>query len=341
MKIYKLCIALFIILIFLKSEISFFAQALDQEQEDLKNKEKVQVLNFSGKKEIKDLLPAISSYPNLSRLDLSNSFLQNEDLIHINNPRISYLNLNNTIINGNEFSFISKLPQLKHLSMEGTYINNSILPAIAKLEYLEKLEIGKSYVTDNGIKALQKSKLSILDLSALKISNDSIQSICKMPNIQELYLWNTKITSKEFSNITNLKKLKVLMLGGTEIDNEALNYISKLPNLKFLNVSWTKVTDDGLEYLKDNQSIEVFSLNGNKITKTGIKSISKMKKLKILSMEDIQLIGDYSSNFSDLTRLKVLYLNNASTNKNSIDLLVKKLPWVAIYYNGTLMFNED
>lgn len=347
MKFFKYNIP-FSILIFILGSISLtqsFGQAkekeLTKEESELKARERVTNLNFSGKKEITGLLATLRTYPNLTGLDLSGSFIQNKDLSLIQNPKLSYLSLANTVINSDAIAFLSKIPQLRSLNMEGTFINDASLPLIAKLSWLDRLDIGRTNVTDTGIKSLQNSKITRLDLTSLKITDESMKVISGMENMRELYLWNTKITSKGVETIQTLKKLKVFALAGSKIDNESLIYINKMPELKSLNISWTNINDEGLKNLAGNKSIEILSLSGTKITKNGITRLSKMTKLKILSIEDLAQDTGYEDVLADIPHLKILYINSATVNLKSANAIVKKIPWAAVYYDGVLKFAEE
>ena len=223
------------IIIILSALLSFnhlFAQELTKEEMAAQANAKVLSLNLSGKKDISVILPTLHTYVNLQSLDLSGSFIQNEDLALIHNPKLSFLSVANTIINSDGIAYIGRLSQLRSLNMEGTFINDSALPMIAKLNSLERLDLGRTNVTDNGIKSLKNSRISRLDLTSLKITDEGMKTIGTMENLRELHLWNTKIAAVDLNSFQSLKSLTVLTLAGTEIGNEGVRYISKLPSLK-------------------------------------------------------------------------------------------------------------
>ena len=325
------------IIIILSALLSFnhlFAQELTKEEMAAQANAKVLSLNLSGKKDISVILPTLHTYVNLQSLDLSGSFIQNEDLALIHNPKLSFLSVANTIINSDGIAYIGRLSQLRSLNMEGTFINDSALPMIAKLNSLTN-------VTDNGIKSLKNSRISRLDLTSLKITDEGMKTIGTMENLRELHLWNTKIAAVDLNSFQSLKSLTVLTLAGTEIGNEGVRYISKLPSLKSLNLSWTKITDLALESFRGNQTIEVLSLSGTKITQKGIGYLSKMKNLKILVLEDVLINDEYEDTLAEFPRLKVIYLSRVSYSEKALKSLVKRIPWTAVYYEGILQFSED
>lgn len=194
-----------IILSVLLSFNQLFAQELTKEEIAAQANAKVLSLNLSGKKDISVILPTLHTYVNLQSLDLSGSFIQNEDLVLIHNPKLSFLSVANTIINSDGIAYIGKFPQLRSLNMEGTFINDSALLLIAKLNNLERLDIGRTNVTDNGIKSLKNSRISRLDLTSLKITDEGMKTIGTMENLRELHLWNTKIAAVDLNSFQNLK----------------------------------------------------------------------------------------------------------------------------------------
>lgn len=332
------------ILIFISSFYLVIAQEeqseLEKDESELKIREKVQNLNYSGRKDVSSLLSILHTYPNLSSLDLSGSYVQNQDLAHIRNRRLSSLSLANTLITSDGIKYIGNLSQLRYLNMEGTLINDSSFVLIAKLHWLDRLDIGRTRVTDIGVKHLENSKISKLDLTSLKITDASMDVISTLENLQELYLWHTKITSTGLSKIQNLVKLRVLTLAGSDISDEGLSHISKWVNLKAINLSYTNISDEGLKYLVGNQSIEVLSLSGTKVSKKGLKSLAKMKKLKILTLEDVPLDSGFDL-LTEIPHLKIVYLNKESINETSVHSLVKKMPWSAVYYNGVIKMDDE
>ncbi|HMV42480.1 MAG TPA: hypothetical protein PKD50_08095, partial [Leptospiraceae bacterium] len=79
--------------------ISIHTQNTPQTKEEIiAANAKVQVLNWGGKKDASEHIYSLHNYVNLQSLDLGGAYIQNADLKEIQNPKLSYLNLSNTIV---------------------------------------------------------------------------------------------------------------------------------------------------------------------------------------------------------------------------------------------------
>lgn len=90
-----------------------------------------------------------------------------------------------------------------------------------------------------------------LDLSGSNVDDEMITIINGLPNLQKLFLQNTKVTGKGLRHLKGLEYLEYLNLYGTEITNNGLEALPKLPRLEYLYLWKTQTTGAGIALLKN------------------------------------------------------------------------------------------
>ena len=114
--------------------------------------------------------------------------------------------------------------------------------ALAKLEPIAsnivELEIGFSDVTDEGVEA-----------------------VANMSNLEKLYLQKTSITDKGIPHLEGLTRLRYLNLYGTQVTDDALDTLVDLPSLKSLFVWETEISKSAVENFQE-QKLEATGVKG-------------------------------------------------------------------------------
>ncbi len=72
--------------------------------------------------------------------------------------------------------------------------------------------------------------------------------------LEELVLWNTRITDRGLEQLELLTALKVLAGEGTCITDAGLDHLTKLKRLEHLDLDFTSVTDSGISKLDQKQA---------------------------------------------------------------------------------------
>ena len=173
---------------------------------------------------------------------------------------------------------------------------------LSKLNNLTRLGLGANSIED--ITVLEGLvKLVTLDLSGNPLEDNDMLSLQKLPNLVDLNLGATKITS-----LGTIKELK----------------------LKSLAVFDTRLNDcEGIETMTSLEKLITTGVN-NTITEEGLNNI-----LKLINLKELRLMGGVISDLSMLTKLTSLtYLDLCGCNIDSIEEL-KGLNFTTLIFDST------
>jgi Leucine rich repeat len=76
------------------------------------------------------------------------------------NPRLKWLQLSGTLIQGRELQVLSRVPNLESLQLDTTNITDADMHLLAHLSKLESLSLHNTRITDDGLKLLAHLKIS-------------------------------------------------------------------------------------------------------------------------------------------------------------------------------------
>jgi hypothetical protein len=161
-------------------------------------------------------------------------------------------------------------------------------------------------VSDEGFEALRGSPF-IVSLSAsvfARVGARGMKAIASLPNLTELRLTHTKLTTAalkplaqcrkiaelDFSNtpfgdaslvhLEGLTQLRSLNLDNTRVTGEGLRAIRGLTELRELRLSWTKVDDAGLAFIGELKNLEQVCFIKSLATDKGLQALWGLKRLK-------------------------------------------------------------
>jgi hypothetical protein len=151
-----------------------------------------------------------------------------------------------------------------------------VLPLSQNNNYVEITFLNNPKFSDKdaSLIAIAPAQTLWLKLSKTQISDISIESITKLPNLTRLHLENTKITDNAINSISVLQNLEYLNLIGTNITDASIQNLSNLKNLKKLYLWKTNITLSGVETLKKVLPNLVVDLG---ITKLQMEELEKAK----------------------------------------------------------------
>ncbi|XP_068659593.1 uncharacterized protein [Aristolochia californica] len=177
------------------------------------------------------------------------------------------------------------------------------------------------------------TSLKELDLSrCLKITDAGFEHLLSIPNLEKLFISETRVTTKALMRLSNFRKIRALDLGGLPVTDLALSSLKGLsqlehldlwgskisnmgaadltvfPKLSFLNLAWTSVTKlpnlPSLSYLNmSNCSIQF-------IFDVGPEAKAPLLKLLLLGAEIVDVHGAFSA--LDLRHLSFLDISASS-----------------------------
>ncbi len=90
----------------------------------------------------------------------------------------------------------------------------------------------------------------VVNLSQTKITDDAIEHLKSLADLQELYLNDTGITDAGVARLAGLKRLVFLQMGRTKITDKGLARLEGLSQLRELLLDSTAISDAGLAYVK-------------------------------------------------------------------------------------------
>jgi Planctomycete cytochrome C len=130
--------------------------------------------------------------------------------------------------------------------------NVLILPLSKETNLLEASCVNNKEFADVDAKLLENlsNQLVWLKLTNTKITDVSLASVAKLPNLLKLHLDHTAITDKGIDNLINLKNLEYLNLVGTIVSDASLAKIGRVKSLKKLFLWQTKMTKPAVEAFK-------------------------------------------------------------------------------------------
>lgn len=121
-------------------------------------------------------------------------------------------------------------------------------------------------ITDDDISYLCQNiatkQIVNVNLIGTKITDKSLESLAKFPNLQYLFISNTNITGQGFCYFAGHKKLSTLWLENTQVSDGTLPLIAQIPNLNIMLIEGTPITWQGLLTLTQHSHITPMARGG-------------------------------------------------------------------------------
>lgn len=127
-------------------------------------------------------------------------------------------------------------------------------------------------------------KLKSLRLNSCRVTDDVIEVLAKLPELEELELRNCfGISPRGFVALAELQKLKSLNLSGANIGNYGAEWIGRLSRLEHLNLSDTDVGNRGIAAIARLSNLKSLNLDRTLITDAGLSALRHHTTLSFLS----------------------------------------------------------
>ncbi|MCC7292118.1 MAG: hypothetical protein IT449_08680 [Phycisphaerales bacterium] len=180
-----------------------------------------------------DALRVLTPLKALARLDLSESNVSDAALAPLAElTRLEILDFSKTGLTDEGLRKLAKLRWLTRVNLTGTKVSSSSLPVLAEFRTLETLLLGGTGVGDEGLEALGKlTALRTLSLASTKVTDAGVARLGPLAaSIEELYLYDLKLTDASCKLFERMPKLKRLVIRKTGITEEATQRLGeKLP----------------------------------------------------------------------------------------------------------------
>jgi internalin A len=152
------------------------------------------------------------------------------------------------------------------------------------------IDLRASWVTDSDLRKLSRyPALKSLNLSLTRITDQGMQELRNLPNIEDLDLrYAEYVTDEGIAAIKNWKKLKRLDLHGTKASDTALEHIAGIAALETLDAGSIMLTDVGLERLAALPNLKALTMGGNKLGDAGLQAFRQMPGITYLDLSGRQ-----------------------------------------------------
>ena len=155
-------------------------------------------------------------------------------------------------ISDTDLASLPELPRLRAVRLAGTAVTDDGMKTIGKVSSLEDLDLRDCGISDDGLSHLTGlSRLKALRLSGKSgdctVSDDGMIHVAKLPALKVLgvdFLW---ISEDGVQAITALKNLQELYMAETTIGNDAVDLFAEFPQLKKLRQARNQIDAEGVQ----------------------------------------------------------------------------------------------
>jgi hypothetical protein len=216
-------------------------------------------------------MSCLSNMKKLQRLNLLGCLVGDGTLAYLSGyskpgGTLEELNLAYTQVTDRGLACLTGISSLRHLNLRHTHVSEIGLSQMrpAKLDYLEL-----GYTDVKSLEFLQSKQpgdwsiLRDLGVKATPLDDAGLETMPLLPNLQYLWLANTKITGKSLAKIASCApNIGLLELDGTEVDDDGVEQLVNLQRLGQIRLERTKVTDRVFESLR-KMRLGIVMLAGN------------------------------------------------------------------------------
>ena len=192
-------------------------------------------------------------------------------------------------------------------AMTATAVATKGEPAIA--EWLRAIG-GKVQMADGRITAVSLNGTSITDQEFVVLT--------KLPQLKELRLQHTEISTIGLEQLAAVRSLERLDLGHTLLGDNALPMLASLTNLRVLDLPSTLVEGTGLAALKALPNLREIDLGDAPIGNEGMAQLAQLTGLESLNLRHTDVTDAGMAHFAALTNLKRLDLTSADITEKGL-----------------------
>ena len=162
-----------------------------------------------------------------------------------------------------------------------------------------------------------------LDLSGAKLTDDDLDHLKGLAQLQTLWLAGNKISDAGLAKLGVLSQIKKLGLKGTKITDDGLVHLSRFSHLELLDLDDTAVTDVGLKHLRGFIKLQYLGLERTRITDAGVTQLQDLTNLQSLSLNGTRISNVALATLEGHVHLQNLYLRDTATSDAGIEHLRK------------------
>jgi Leucine-rich repeat (LRR) protein len=216
-----------------------------------------------------DDLKPLASLPKVRKIQINSTKMTGEGLKQFAGLKnLSELEVSQNPINDAGLKEIATLTNLRYLGMNGAKVSDPTFRELKALGKLEELHACGMMVGDSAAFNIAENlkHLKKLYMNNTQVGDVGVAEIAKMPEINTLSLYGTRVTDAGLAALPNLKTLEVLELSFGFTDNSA-KIIAGCTNLRTLRLfNNRELTDKGLQELGRLPNLRELEIRGGQIS---------------------------------------------------------------------------
>jgi Leucine-rich repeat (LRR) protein len=232
----------------------------------------------------------LGSFPDLERLDLSETRITSQGLSQLNDcEHLTSLALDhNRNIDETGIREITGLG-LQEINLSSTSITDGVFNIVAEYEDLQVLRIdGNALLTGGPLRSLseQFSGLRILSASGTAIGY-GLQEVGRLNNLEELYVGHAEVTDDILMQLQQCRKLVEIDLSGNLITVVGVRQLAGLRNLQRLNLrECNAITDEALAALSRMNQLQRVDVTATQCTPSGVAAFKERLEETVIVFND-------------------------------------------------------
>ena len=179
--------------------------------------------------------------------------------------------------------------QLIELDVNGSSFSDKGLGLLNKAPNLQKLMLNDCEFNNDSMKVLGQQglkNLKELNLHATRVGDEGIAELKNLP-ISTLNISDTCITDEGMQHIKSMKNLQVLNLDYGMVGNEGIKAFKDMPSLRSVSLKGTSLNDDAIPELAKAQQLMVLNLEDTKLTPAGIQKLQRAMPRTVITAPDL------------------------------------------------------
>lgn len=171
-------------------------------------------------------------YPGVMRIDLHNRKALDEVLPLLSSvPELDYLSLGGAELTDENLRALGTLTQIRTLSIGRSDLDDDGLGGLSPLTNLRELRLSRNPITDAGLKHLAPLRnLEKLDLSLTSVRGTGLQHVT--PTLRELFLTKSLLDDESIEHCKRFPRLALLYFESTKVTQSGLMKLADLHQLK-------------------------------------------------------------------------------------------------------------
>ena len=190
----------------------------------------------------------------------------------------------------------SKITRVEDLPTDGFHISeidlsncfnvgDSDLKNLKGLKRVVRIQLHSTDVAGPGLAHLSGlTTLAYLGLKGCPISDDGLEPISTIVNLEQLSLMDTALGDAGCAHLKPLTNLRRLYFNNTLLTDDAIPHFEDLSRLEIAELAGTEITDTGLEQLAAHTTLQRLYLRDTRVTDAGIRRLESLDKLSLLDV---------------------------------------------------------